>query len=124
VLLTLQYTHSVVDEGESSIGLIPNLCDQEYSDHNGIMARTGLQISVAAMLGLVACAAVNVWLFRVGFLYGLVGLNITKHVGVAVLCQAMGVNRRDARVHPPSAPPQTARCGEGMAFPLVTTSDR
>jgi hypothetical protein len=46
------------------------------------------------MLGLVACAAVNVWLFRVSFLYGLIGLNVTKHVGVAALCRALGVNRR------------------------------
>jgi hypothetical protein len=65
------------------------------------MTRTGLQISVAAMLGLVACVAVNLWLFRLGFLYGLVGLNVTKHVGVAVLCQAIGVNRRGAGASPP-----------------------
>jgi hypothetical protein len=58
------------------------------------MTRPGLQFSVAGLLGLVACAAVNIWLFRVGFLYGLVGLNVTKHVGVAVLCQSLGVNRR------------------------------
>ena len=49
------------------------------------------------MLGLVACVALNVWLFRLGFLLGLVGLNITKHVGVAVLCQALGVNREKGR---------------------------
>jgi hypothetical protein len=55
----------------------------------------GFQFSVAAMLGLVACAAVNVWLFRVGFLWGLIGLNLTKHVAVAVLCQGLGVNRRE-----------------------------
>jgi hypothetical protein len=70
------------------------------------MARTGLQISVAAMLGLVACVAVNVWLFRVGFLYGLVALNVTKHVGVAVLCQAIGVNRRDAKAQLRSVVPK------------------
>jgi hypothetical protein len=70
------------------------------------MARTGLQISVAAMLGLVACAAVNVWLFRIGFLYGLVGLNVTKHVGVAVICQAIGVNRRNEKTHPRSGVPK------------------
>jgi hypothetical protein len=73
---------------------ISNPCDRPVFDHNERMARPGIQISVAAMLGLVACAAVNIWLFRVGFLYGLVGLNVTKHVGVAVLCQALGVNRR------------------------------
>jgi hypothetical protein len=58
------------------------------------MTRPGLQISVAAMLGLVACVALNIWLFRVSFLWGLIGLNVAKHVGVAVLCQALGVNRR------------------------------
>jgi hypothetical protein len=57
------------------------------------MRTQGLQFSLTAMLGLIACLAVNFWLFRVGFLWGLVGLNITKHVGVAVLCQALGVNR-------------------------------
>jgi hypothetical protein len=57
------------------------------------MGRSSLQFSVAAMLGLVACLAVNLWLFRVGILWGLVGLNVTKHVGVAVLCQMLGVNR-------------------------------
>jgi hypothetical protein len=62
--------------------------------HNERMARPGLQFSVAAMLGLIACAAVNIWLFRVGFLWGLIGLNVSKHVGVAVLCQVLGVNRR------------------------------
>jgi hypothetical protein len=67
------------------------------------MARPGLQFSVAAMLGLVACVAVNLWLFRVGFLYGLVALNVTKHVGVAVLCQAIGVNRRPDEPLPRSA---------------------
>jgi hypothetical protein len=62
------------------------------------MGKSGLQFSVAAMLGLVACLAVNLWLFRFGFLWGLVGLNVTKHVGVAVLCQALGVNRPKGRV--------------------------
>ena len=73
------------------------------------MGRTGLQMSVAGLLGLTACVAVNVWLFRVGFLAGLVGLNVTKHVGVALLCQALGINRGPARAssipRPHSAPP-------------------
>lgn len=58
------------------------------------------------MLGLVACAAVNFWLFRVSFVYGLVGLNLTKHVGVAVLCQMMGVNRREGENQPRNAVPK------------------
>lgn len=67
------------------------------------MGRPGFQISVAAMLGLVACVAVNLWLFRVGFLWGLVGLNVSKHVGVAVICQVLGVNRpREKRDSTPS----------------------
>ena len=45
------------------------------------------------MLGAVACIAVNFWLFRVGILWGVIGLNVTKHVIIAQLCQALGVNR-------------------------------
>jgi hypothetical protein len=61
------------------------------------MGRSGLQISVAAMLGLVACVALNLWLFRLGFLAGFIGLNVTKHVAVAALCQVVGVNGRPGR---------------------------
>ncbi len=60
------------------------------------MRRSALQFSLAAMLGVVAGVALNIWLFRLGFIWGLVGLNITKHVAVAALCQALGVNRRAA----------------------------
>ncbi len=59
------------------------------------MERPTLQISVAALLGLVACIAVNFWLFRLGILWGIVGLNITKHVAIAYLCQVLGVDRAD-----------------------------
>ena len=72
---------------------ISRLCDRARVAHNGRMTRPGFQFSVTAMLGLVACVAVNLWLFRVGFVWGLVALNVTKHVGVAVLCRAIGVNR-------------------------------
>ncbi len=51
------------------------------------------QISIAALLGLVACVALNFWLFRLGVLWGILGLNITKHVGIALLCQGLGVDR-------------------------------
>jgi hypothetical protein len=53
-----------------------------------------LQISLTAMMLFVACAALNFWLFRLGFLWGLLGLNISKHVIIAYLCQAVGLNRR------------------------------
>src|SRR5205085_12590800 len=65
----------------------------------GPMRRPEIQFSVAAMLVLVACLALNLWLFRLGFLAGFVGLNVTKHVAVAALCQALGVNGK--RTQPP-----------------------
>jgi hypothetical protein len=57
------------------------------------------QMSLSMMLVLVACVAVNFWLFRVGIFWGVVALNITKHVAIAVICQMCGVNRK-----PPSQP--------------------
>ena len=84
------------------------LSDRGIPGHNETMTRPGLQISVASLLGLVACAAVNFWLFRVGFLYGLVGLNVTKHVGVAIFCQSIGVNR-------PSPGPRLSEASESRS---------
>ncbi len=46
------------------------------------------------MLLLVACVALNFWLFRVSLLLGIIGLNVTKHVAIAYLCQVIGVGRR------------------------------
>ncbi len=51
--------------------------------HNDDMERPSLQITVASMLGLVACIALNFWLFRLGVFWGIVGLNVTKHVVIA-----------------------------------------
>ncbi|MFO0890088.1 MAG: hypothetical protein U0790_13240 [Isosphaeraceae bacterium] len=62
--------------------------------HNTDMdRRPSFQLSVTALLGLVACIAVNFWLFRLGALWGILGLNITKHVAIAFLCQSLGVDR-------------------------------
>lgn len=58
------------------------------------MERPGLQLSVATMLLVVACVAFNLWLFRLGPLLGIIGLNVTKHVVIAWLCQVLGVDRR------------------------------
>ena len=60
------------------------------------------------MLVLVACVAVNFWLFRLGWFWGLVGLNITKHVVIAQLCQAVGLNRKldDSSTRPKTIPPR------------------
>jgi hypothetical protein len=58
------------------------------------MEKPSLQMSVAAMLGLVACIAFNLWLFRLGPFWGIVGLNLTKHVAIAYLCQVLGVDRK------------------------------
>jgi hypothetical protein len=66
------------------------------------MQRTGLQFSLLSMLGLVACVAVNIWLFRCHVLAGIVGLNVTKHVVIAYLCQVIGV---DKRRRDPGSPP-------------------
>lgn len=68
------------------------------------MERPSLQLSVAAMLGLVACVALNVWLFHLSVLLGIIGLNISKHLIIAYLCQVLGVNRRLA--DPATTPPQ------------------
>lgn len=57
------------------------------------MRQPRLQISVAAFLGVVACVAVNIWLFRVGVLWGILGVNVTKHVLTAYLCQVLGLDR-------------------------------
>jgi hypothetical protein len=65
------------------------------------MERPTLQMSVAAMLGLVACIALNFWLFRLGIFWGIVGLNVTKHVAIAYLCEVLGVDRRCAHEQAP-----------------------
>ena len=59
------------------------------------MKTPGLQVSLTSMLLLVACAAGNLWLFRQGVIWGILGLNVTKHVATAYLCKALGVNGPD-----------------------------
>ena len=76
-----------------------------------VMERRGITFSVASLLGLVACVAVNLWCFRVHVLLGLVAINITKHVVIAQLCHALGVNRRMASAAPPLPAPPTAPAG-------------
>lgn len=76
------------------------------------MERRGITFSVASMLGLVAAVALNLWCFRVHVVLGLVAINITKHVVIAQLCQAVGVNRRTSSPPvglpvPPAAPAGT-----------------
>jgi hypothetical protein len=77
------------------------------------MEKPSFQMSVAAMLGLVACIALNFWLFRLGVFWGLVGLNLTKHVAIAYLCQVLGVDRR---------PPVEARRVIGAVAPHAPVS--
>ena len=69
------------------------------------------QMSLAMMLALVACIAVNLWLFRVSIFWGIVAVNVTKHVAIAALCQIVGLNRK------PDAEPVTEpiSCGEPVA---------
>lgn len=75
------------------------------------MERPSFQVSVGGMIGLVACVALNIWLFRLGALLGIIGLNVTKHVVIAYLCQVVGVDRHRApsppggpRAHSPGLP--------------------
>lgn len=68
------------------------------------MDQPRFQMTVAGMLGLVACIALNVWLFRLGVLWGIIGLNLTKHVAIAYLCQVLGVDRRKDSSRPTMAP--------------------
>jgi hypothetical protein len=73
------------------------------------MERPSFQLSIAALLGLVACIALNIWLFRLGVLWGILGLNVTKHVAIAYLCQVLGVDRPaqplPSRPSPVTSPP-------------------
>ena len=64
--------------------------------HNNFMERSSFQLSITGLLALVACIAVNFWLFRLGALWGILGLNVTKHVAIAYLCQSLGVDRTPA----------------------------
>jgi hypothetical protein len=69
-----------------------------------IMDRPGFQLRLSTMLGLVACAALNIWLFRLSVLAGIIGLNVTKHVVIAALCQMVGVDRRTVSFPPAPDP--------------------
>ncbi|WP_406700261.1 hypothetical protein V5E97_15690 [Singulisphaera sp. Ch08] len=73
------------------------------------MERPSFQLSVAGLLALVACIALNIWLFRLGPLWGIIGLNISKHVIVAFLCQILGVDKPQAQDHSPSSAPLTTQ---------------
>jgi hypothetical protein len=68
------------------------------------MERRGITFSVASLLGLVAAVALNLWCFRVNVILGIVALNITKHVVIAQLCQAVGLNRRGESPAAPALP--------------------
>jgi hypothetical protein len=70
------------------------------------MERSPFQLKIVSLLGLVACFALNLWLFRLGMLWGIVGLNVSKHVVIAYLCQIVGVDRRR---HQEAAPPGPVR---------------
>jgi hypothetical protein len=70
------------------------------------MERPAFQLSVLGMLGLVAAVAVNVWLFKVHILLGIIGVNVTKHVVIAYLCQVVGVDRQTS---PAAVPPPAPR---------------
>jgi hypothetical protein len=72
------------------------------------MLRPTFQMTVGAMIGVVGCVALNFWLFRVGVFWGILGLNVTKHVLIAGLCQAIGLDRCPVADRPlvATGPPQ------------------
>jgi len=57
------------------------------------MNRRVSQFSLTFLMILIACIALNLWLFKQGILWGIIGLNISKHVVIAYLCRNLGVNR-------------------------------
>jgi hypothetical protein len=57
------------------------------------MNRRASQFSLTFLMILIACIALNLWLFKQGILWGIIGLNISKHVVIAYLCRNLGVNR-------------------------------
>ena len=66
------------------------------------------QFSVTFLLIVVACFALNFWLFRQGIFWGILGLNVSKHVLIAYLCRNLGVNRTiDPAVSDPLADPES-----------------
>jgi hypothetical protein len=76
------------------------------------MAKPGFRYTIGSLLLFVACVALNIWMFRLGVLWGILGLNVTKHVAIALLCQNLGVDRANAppsprpRRHSPASPSQ------------------
>jgi hypothetical protein len=73
------------------------------------MERPSLQLSVTSLLGLVACVALNIWLFRLGPLLGILGLNISKHVIIAYVCKVVGVDKHRKRIRVEPVPAATTR---------------
>jgi hypothetical protein len=63
---------------------------------------------VTSLLGLVACVALNIWLFRLGPLLGILGLNISKHVIIAYLCKVVGVDKKTRRIRREPVPAAAA----------------
>ncbi len=67
------------------------------------MIQNHAQFRLTTLLLAVACVAINVWLFRVGALWGILGLNVTKHVVIAVLCKNLGIDHEGSTSDPGSA---------------------
>lgn len=82
-----------------------------------LMERPAFQLTIVSLIGLVACVALNLWLFRLGPLLGIIGLNVSKHLLIASLCQILGVDRRRGRGASPAsrivAPTTTPLTSEG-----------
>lgn len=80
-----------------------SLPESAAGSHNSGMEQSPFRLTVATLLVLIACVAVNFWLFRLGVLWGILGLNVSKHFAVAYLCEVLSGNRHRAEA------PQKAR---------------
>jgi hypothetical protein len=61
-------------------------------------------MTVEAVLGLVAWMTLNIWLFRLGAFWRILGVNVTKRATIAYLCQVPGVDRRTCADSPSVIP--------------------
>ena len=75
-------------------------------------------------MGLIAGIAVNLWLFRLGVFWGIVGLSISKHVLIAYLCEAVGVDRNARKPARALAIPVAPQSVPSSATPPVSAIGR
>jgi hypothetical protein len=81
------------------------------------MTTSRFRFTISALLFFVASVAFNLWLFRLGALWGILGLNVTKHVAIALLCRNLGVDRGETPG--PERPRRVAPATTSQPLPLA-----